>query len=59
MTRAYDDKGNILEIVELEKEIRKEAIEDCLKIVKFYENEWDGIYWAIKEIEELKERMIK
>lgn len=36
---------------------RADAIDECLKIVKFHEeNEWDGISWAVEELEELKER---
>lgn len=35
---------------------RADAIEGCMKIVKFHENEWDGINWAIKDIEELMEK---
>ena len=30
------------------------AIDDCLEIVKFYKDDWDGIEWAIRYIEELK-----
>ena len=29
------------------------AIDKCLKILYFHENEYDGIEWAIREIEEL------
>ena len=32
------------------------AINDCLEIVKFHRGSWDGIEWAIKDIEELKDR---
>ena len=31
------------------------AIDDCIKIVKFHRDSWDGIEWAIRDIEELKE----
>ena len=34
---------------------QRKGIEDCLKILCFHQNEWDGIHWAIREIEELKE----
>ena len=34
---------------------RNKAIDDCLEIVKFHRASWDGIEWAIKDIEELKE----
>lgn len=34
---------------------RQNVIEECLNIIKFHENDWDGISWAIKELEELKE----
>ena len=30
------------------------AIDDCIKIVKFHRDSWDGIEWAIRDIEELK-----
>lgn len=33
---------------------RNKAIDDCLKIAKFHANSWDGIEWAIRDIEELK-----
>ena len=36
------------------KEIYNKAINDCLEIVKFHRDSWDGIEWAIKDIEELK-----
>ena len=32
------------------------AIDECIKIVKFYRDSWDGIEWAIRDIEELKGR---
>lgn len=35
---------------------RKDGITECIEIVKFYANTYDGIYWAIREMEELKER---
>ena len=30
------------------------AIDECLEIVKFHKDNWDGIEWAIRDIEELK-----
>lgn len=33
------------------------AISECLEIVKFHRNSWDGIEAAIKDIEELIERL--
>ena len=30
------------------------AIDECIKIVKFHRDSWDGIEWAIRDIEELK-----
>lgn len=33
---------------------RNKAIDECLEIVKFYRNDWDGIEWAIRRIEEIK-----
>ena len=32
------------------------AIDECIKIVKFHRDSWDGIEWAIRDIEELKWR---
>ena len=32
------------------------AIDECIKIVKFYRDSWDGIEWAIRDIEYLKGR---
>ena len=55
MIRAYDEYGNIIDLVEWEKQIRETAIDDCIKIVKFHRDSWDGIEWAIRDIEELKE----
>ena len=55
MNIAYDENGNNVDLENLKKQIRKKAIEECLEIVKFHENNWDGIYWAIYDIEQLKE----
>ena len=55
MIRAYDEYGNIIDLVEWEKQIRETAIDDCIKIVKFHRDSWNGIEWAIRDIEELKE----
>lgn len=55
MIRAYDEYGNIIDLIEWEKQIRAEVIDDCIKIVKFHRDSWDGIEWAIRDIEELKE----
>ena len=55
MIRVYDEYGNIIDLVEWEKQIRETAIDDCIKIVKFHRDSWNGIEWAIRDIEELKE----
>ena len=55
MIRAYDEYGNIVDLVEWEKQIRAKAIDDCIEIVKFHRDSWDGIEWAIRDIEQLKE----
>lgn len=34
---------------------RADAIDECLVIVKFHANSYDGIFWAIRELEKLKE----
>ena len=28
---------------------RKDGIKECIEIVKFYANQYDGIYWAIRD----------
>ena len=33
------------------------AIDECLEIVKFHRDNWYGIEWAIKDIEELRRRL--
>ena len=55
MLRAYDEYGNVYDLPELKKQIREEAIDECIKIVKFHRDSWDGIEWTIRDIEELKE----
>ena len=35
----------------------KNAIDECLEIVKFHKDNFDGVEWAIRDIEELKERI--
>ena len=56
MIRAYDEYGNIIDLIEWEKQIRAEVIDDCIEIAKFHRDSWDGIEWAIRDIEELKAR---
>ena len=34
---------------------KADSIDECIGIVKFYQNQYDGIYWAIRELEELKQ----
>lgn len=56
-----DDFGNRLEkeLLFTVDRIRtyecNKAIDECIKIVKFHRDSWDGIEWAIRDIEELKE----
>ena len=42
---------------QMEKQIREDAINDCVDIVKFYRTSFDGIEWAIRDIEELKSKL--
>ena len=35
---------------------RNKAIVDCLEILRFHRDRWDGIEWVIKDIEDLRER---
>lgn len=39
------------------KAIRDSVIDECIAIVNFHKNEYDGICWAIRELEELKEKI--
>ena len=49
-------KDKIEELSRYAENQYNKAIDDCIKIVKFYRDSWDGIEWAIRDIEELKER---
>ena len=40
---------------EYDKQIRADAINDCLNILKIHKNNWGVIEWAIRDIEKLKE----
>lgn len=31
------------------------AIDECIEILQFHRDSWDGIEWAIRDIEQLKE----
>ena len=42
--------------VKWKKKIREKAIDDCIEIIKFHRNSYDGIEWAIRDIEELKSK---
>ena len=42
---------------QMEKQIREEAINNCVEIVKFHRDSYDGIEWAIRDIEELKSKL--
>lgn len=33
----------------------RKIIDECIDIVKFHSNEYDGIHWAIRELEHLKD----
>ena len=53
----YLDCESCLEdkIKEHDKQIRSDAIDDCLNILKIHKNNWGVIEWAIRDIEKLKE----
>lgn len=42
---------------QMEKQIREDAINDCVEIVKFYRTSFDGIEWAIRDMEQLKSKL--
>lgn len=60
MIRAYDDNGNVVDLVEWEKEIRTDVIEEILLLPKHnhYDNYNELMYQSIKveDIEKLKEQ---
>ena len=56
MIRAYDEYGNIIDLVEMGKQIRTNAIDECLEILKFHRGSWDAIEWVIMDIEELAKK---
>ena len=37
---------------------RKKTIDECIKIIKFYEYSWDGIQLAIRELEAIRDNDI-
>ena len=39
------------------EDLYPKAINECLEIVKGHSNSWDGIEWAIRDIEELGKNM--
>ena len=36
MIRAYDDNGNVIDLVEWKKQIRADAIDECIKFLVAY-----------------------
>ena len=50
----YDILLNLTELVNLIKTLQDKAIDECLEIVKFHKDSWDGTEWAIRDIEESK-----
>ena len=56
MIRAYDEYGNIVDLVEWEKKIRSKAIDDFVYAVKRrFPNDKNGIFHIEKIAEQLKE----
>lgn len=45
---------SVNDAIKIEEIAYSKAIDDILAIVNFYKDEWDGIYQAIGEIEDLK-----
>ena len=43
-------------LIELRKRRNNHDIEECIEIVEFYRNLWNGIEWAIEDLKELKEK---
>lgn len=35
---------------------RNKVIVECLEILRFHSDSWDGIEWAIRDIEDLKRK---
>ena len=57
-----DDFGKQLEndllftIDRIRKLERNKSIVECLEILRFHRDSWDGIEWAIRDIEDLKRK---
>lgn len=50
-----NSNGYSKEDIELNrKAMYNKAIDECLRIITFYKDEWDGMYSAIERIEQLK-----
>lgn len=54
----WGDNVPHIDIEKHDEQIIVDTIEECLKIVEFHSNEYDGICWAIRDLKELKERGI-
>lgn len=42
-----------------DKQIRVDVINDCLKIVEYHSKAYDGIYFALRELKELRDREVR
>lgn len=45
---------SVNDAIKIEQIAYNKAIDDIIGIVNFYKDDWDGIYHAIEEIEQLK-----
>lgn len=52
----WGDNVPHIDIEEYAQKIRIEVIEECLKVVEFHSCAYDGMYCAIRDLRELKER---
>lgn len=61
MVRAYDDNGNVIDLVEWEKQIRADAIDEVIHNlynckVNCHEDYIDGVCFSMGVLEQLKEQ---
>ena len=53
----WGDNVPHIDLEEYDKQIRADAIDECLNILKIHKNNWGVIEWAIRDIEKLKEKI--
>lgn len=57
--KEYKQKSDGWMSDEAERNLYKNAIDKCIEIVEFHKDNWDGIEWALIDMKELKEHIMK